>query len=107
MPNSVTSIGDATFYNCRNLIDVYYNGNKSQWDEIEIGDYNDCFTSATIHYNSSGPGTEVTDPAGYAYFGKLDSYDYNGSAIIDGVKYSFTEEFKNSPDNLQYLSTGN
>jgi len=27
--------------------------------------------------------------------------------VIDGVEYSFTEEFKNSPANLPYLSAGN
>ena len=105
IPNSVTTIGTNAFSACTKLTDVYYTGNKSQWKAIEIGVYNDYLTSATIHYNSSGSGTDTPDFADYAYFGKMDSW--NRSVVIDGVEYSFTEEFKNSPANLPYLSAGN
>lgn len=51
-------------------------------------------------------GSESNNPT-YGHFGKLDSYDANGSAVIDGAEYQFTGEFKNSSDNLAYLYGGN
>ncbi len=55
IPDSVTTIGDWAFSYCDNLTDVYYGGNEADWNVIEIGNYNDPLTSATIHYNSTGP----------------------------------------------------
>ena len=55
IPSSVTSIEEDAFYGCNNLNDVYYNGTKSEWENIEISNlYNDPLTNATIHYNSTG-----------------------------------------------------
>ena len=36
--------------------DIYYGGSESQWNKVEIGEYdkNDITSSATIHYNSTG-----------------------------------------------------
>ena len=62
IPNSVTSISDFAFYNCTGLTDVYYSGDESQWTKIEIGIKNDKLTSATIHYNSTGPTLKHTVP---------------------------------------------
>ena len=50
IPDSVISIGDRTFYNCSSLTDVYYNGNKEQWQSISIGSSNSSLTRATIHF---------------------------------------------------------
>ena len=73
LPDSVTVIKDAAFMNCHNLTeikfsknlrkiednvfagvsklkDIYYNGTKSEWETIEIGDfYNDALQTATVH----------------------------------------------------------
>ncbi len=46
----VTSIGERAFYYCVNLNDVYYDGTEGQWNEITIGEYNECLTNATIHF---------------------------------------------------------
>ena len=51
IPNSVTSIDESAFYNCFSLADVYYTGSADDWTKLEIGDYNDGLTNATIHYN--------------------------------------------------------
>ena len=51
IPDSVTRIGYKAFYNCTGLTDVYYTGTEEEWQSISIGDYNECLTNATIHYN--------------------------------------------------------
>ena len=53
IPNSVTSIGNYAFYGCNSLTDVYYTGNKTQWEKVDISSYgNRQLSEATIHYNS-------------------------------------------------------
>ena len=61
IPGSVTSIGYSAFEGCYSLKDVYYSGSQSDWAAITIGYNNTPLTSATIHYNSTGPGSDV-DP---------------------------------------------
>ena len=55
IPDSVTSIGRSAFYKCSSLTNVYYGGNAAEWQAIRISSDNAPLTSATIHYNSSGP----------------------------------------------------
>ena len=53
IPNSVTSIGNYAFYGCNSLTDVYYTGNKTQWEKVDISSYvYRQLSEATIHYNS-------------------------------------------------------
>ena len=49
--NSVTSIGDYAFSNCTSLTDVYYAGNRTQWNSISVGSGNGFLTNATVYYN--------------------------------------------------------
>ncbi len=58
IPASVTAINQEAFYGCSDLIDVYYAGNKSDWQAINLGEYNAPFTNATIHYNSGSTKAE-------------------------------------------------
>ena len=62
IPVSVTSIGESSFRYCRSLTDVYYAGKEEQWKQINIGDYNECLTNASIHFgNASEEKIEVTN----------------------------------------------
>ncbi|MDO4743511.1 MAG: leucine-rich repeat protein, partial [bacterium] len=74
IPNSVTSIGNYTFYSCPGLTsvtiptsvtfigwyafdgcdsftDIYYTGSKDDWNKISIHSTNPALKNATIHYN--------------------------------------------------------
>ena len=51
IPNSVTSIFYGAFYGCSNLTDVYYTGAESEWNKIDISNYdNDELLNAKIHF---------------------------------------------------------
>ena len=50
IPNSVTSIGEAAFYDCTSLTDIYFQGTEEEWNTIEIYEYNEDLTNATIHF---------------------------------------------------------
>lgn len=52
IPDSVTTIWTRAFQDCKNLKDVYYKGNQTQWKAIDILYYNEPLTKATIHYNT-------------------------------------------------------
>lgn len=60
IPESVTKIEWGAFKECGCLEDVYYAGNKTQWDEIEIAEYNEPLLNAAIHFNSVGSCPELT-----------------------------------------------
>ena len=54
IPNSMAEIGGYAFNKCKSLTDVYYNGSESDWEQIQIGDHNECLTGASNwHFNSS------------------------------------------------------
>lgn len=56
LPASVTEIMWNAFANCDDLYDVYYSGTEEQWRRIDISSIgNEALTSATIHFNSTGP----------------------------------------------------
>ncbi len=53
IPKSVKVIGDQAFNYCNKLTDIYYFGNRNDWELIDIDlRYSDeCLSRATIHYN--------------------------------------------------------
>ncbi|MDE6797530.1 MAG: leucine-rich repeat protein [Ruminococcus sp.] len=87
IPDSVTNIEVSAFKWCNELTDVYYSGTESQWNEITIGNENDCLTNATIHYNSTAPAPTPAPPVMKPYnesFADLKPNKlYNFYAFID------------------------
>ncbi len=74
IPKSVTSIGDGAFYGCANLLDVYFGGSQTQWNEITVDYGNESLTNATIHFaiesdtgSETQPTTEVGDASEIEY----------------------------------------
>ena len=83
IPNSVTNIGRYAF---TSLTDVYYVGNKEQWEKIKIASENEALLKATIHYN----GTISTDKKfnlsikSFAILGKQNSISVDFEASTSG-----------------------
>ncbi len=66
IPDSVTSIGEYAFRGCSSLNDVYYTGTEEEWNQIDIGYYNDSLLNATIHFNAFVPkAPELAEGSGY------------------------------------------
>ena len=51
IPESVTSIGDYTFYYCSSLTTINYTGTEEQWNAISKGDRWDYATAVNVIYN--------------------------------------------------------
>ena len=50
IPDSVTSIGGSAFSGCHCLSSVEFDGTESQWNDIEIGVYNEPLLKANIEF---------------------------------------------------------
>jgi len=48
IPATVTVISEGAFDRCSDLSTVYYNGTASQWESINIGEYNENLTEAAL-----------------------------------------------------------
>lgn len=55
MPKSVTNISDKAFAECTRFIGVYYSGSRAQWNEISMGDENNCLKNAIVKFNYVNP----------------------------------------------------
>ena len=89
LPGSLAEIEQYAFRQCNSITDVYYAGSEESWNAISIGVDNEDLTSATIHYNSTGPaaGTNVAVTQGQAASGE----DAPTLDAVYGGEYS-TEE---------------
>ncbi len=52
IPESVTKIGDTAFYTCTSLSDIYYQGTEAQWGKIDFGRNWNGNCPAEVHFNS-------------------------------------------------------
>lgn len=54
LPDSITSIGENAFNDCKSLKNVYYNGTKEEWETLcsSIGVSNDYLIDAKVYYFS-------------------------------------------------------
>ena len=73
IPDSVTSIGEGAFDDCRGLTTVYYTGTEAEWSKISIGPDNSNLIWATRYYYSE---TEPTAAGNYWH------YDENGEVAV-------------------------
>ncbi|MCD7770685.1 MAG: leucine-rich repeat protein [Oscillospiraceae bacterium] len=66
--DTVDTIGGSAFYECSGITDVYYEGTYVEWNDIDMGTYNDYLLNADIHY--------------------LGGYGYDADYIIADVDFS-------------------
>ena len=78
IPNSVTSIGNNAFCECESLKDVYYTASQSEWNKINIGSNNQCLTNATFHYRTKCEGVVESTETSFTV--------YNSKAFIEDIK---------------------
>ena len=86
IPDSVTSIGYSAFKNCRSLTGVYYNGDLSDWCNIDFefysgGTSNPLCNGAKLYINN----TEVTEVAIPSDILKIKNYTFYGCSSLTSV----------------------
>ncbi|MDD6564613.1 MAG: leucine-rich repeat protein [Clostridiales bacterium] len=52
IPSTVETIGAFAFYECSNILDIYYFASQECWGNISVGINNNILENTTIHYNS-------------------------------------------------------
>ena len=72
LPQSIKEIETSVFYGTDNLKDVYYNGTKEQWADIQIEDHNLGLANAAIHCTDGDTVYEAPEK----------QYDYDVSDIV-------------------------
>ena len=79
--DSVSNIDYCAFTYCNNLTDVYYNGTKKQWNNIEIDEAeNENLLNATIHFKEPAHTHTYTHISIYA------------SCTVDGMEYDICSD---------------
>jgi len=62
IPNSVTVIGTAAFADCTSLADVTCGATMVQWQDVTVGENNECLKNATFHFTIVREPIEVELP---------------------------------------------
>lgn len=106
MPNFIQTIGDEAFDCNRDLI-TYYLGNKSQWNQINMGKNNYGFIYGSVIYVLDTPNLGVTD------YNVIKSTDNSSEAklikaakIWETAKDSYVNLVINKSENYKSESTG-
>ncbi|MCH5197742.1 MAG: leucine-rich repeat protein [Oscillospiraceae bacterium] len=76
IPISVTSIGTSAFKDCFRIKNVYYNGNKADWNRIYIGDNNDELKKA-LRFVKDSDGDGLPDEW------EINGADIDNDGVID------------------------
>ena len=105
IPSSLRLIDSNAFQYC-GITNIYYAGDEAQWERISIKGYNQPISTATIHYNSTGPddpGSGETDSSIICMINTLTGYDENTKQVTFGgdptpYTYQITDETVLSED---------
>ena len=102
LPESVTSIGYDAFYNCSSLTSVYYNGDLSDWCNIDFysSESNPLYNGAKLYINNTEV-TEVTIPSDIS---KIKNYAFYGCSSLTSI--TITESVTSIGRSAFYGCTG-
>ena len=92
--NTIESIGLGSFVADYNLKNIYFNGTEEEWAKVVIGNNNDYFTAATVHFNAAKP--VASGKCGPNVIWNLDS---NGVLTLSGTgaTYDYTSSGYDRP----------
>ena len=116
LPVSLETVQNHTFPDFSNsiIIDVYYAGSRSQWNDVLIENYNQMLDNATMHYNAApedvpapGGGGTTPDPEPDTYTGLRLDGDGVWRYYVNGVLQSgYTGLVQHSDGNFYYVASG-
>ena len=98
LPDSIKKIYSRAFCECNSLMDVYYAGDESQWNEIVIDNtwngegtgYNQPIIDVRVHYNSGDPGSGDADESELIHLiQKSDSTTYSPELAFELMKAAY------------------
>ncbi|MBQ4436392.1 MAG: leucine-rich repeat protein [Lachnospiraceae bacterium] len=98
IPKSVAAIGISAFQGCTGLQHVYYEGTEEEWNQIDIGRYNDALETAEIHFTDPLTITHQPESAS-AYVGAAARFTVavSGAGLNYQWQYKYPgESWKNS-----------
>ena len=95
--SGITSIGEYAFGDCWNLIDVYYDGSRYCYKQIDIAPYNYALDYANIHYSlvptTAKNNAVLDDESGliYGLSAGIDSIEDYTNIEIEGYHWEYTQ----------------
>lgn len=101
IPASVTQIGNAAFYDCNNLADVYYSGDKESWEKISIDTGNDPLLNAKLHVEN------INKPYATIHGFELIYGLGCGESKTFTVRFNFNTDITSENYNFVYTSSNN
>ena len=102
--SGVTTIDSSAFSGCTSVTDVYYIGNKEQWNKISIGRDNSALTDATIHYAQYA---KITKQPTSVTVSKGATAKVSLTATGDGITYTWYYKNKGASSYTKSSTTTN
>ena len=103
IPNTVEKIWRSAFCNCFSLVNVFYNGTESEWNNIDIGIENSCLLNAIIEYESEVYSFTPVETSRYSYLLSDDGRAF-GFVMKDKTITSF--DFSQELPSVRVVSIG-
>ena len=100
LPAGLTAVGERAFEKCSSLTDVYFLGTEYQWQQVNIGIYNEWLEQATLHFTDGHVHSlvyyEGKDPTcsqvGWNAYKSCSTCQYTTYEEIPTIEHSYTSE---------------
>lgn len=112
IPSSIKNIGTSAFYGCESLSTIYYKGTIEDWNEIDINDYNENLSNATLYFYLQEEPTDGNH--NYWYYDENEKIkiwngindDSNNEENDDDDSEKMNIVYELSNDGMYYIITG-